>query len=73
MSLILPNRPPPPQTGINYTVSSEGGNVIVRVTATSVLSADDARSLAAGLAQAAGIADAFRAQVLPVNGVQAGG
>jgi len=73
MSLILPNRQPPPQTGINYTVATDGGNVVVVVTATSVLSPADARSLAAGLVQAAEIAEAFRSQVLPVNGVLTNG
>lgn len=69
MSLILPNRQPPPQTGINYTISTDGGSVVAVVTATSVLSPADARSLAAGLVRAAELAEAFRAQVLPVNGV----
>ena len=71
MSILLPNRPQPPQTGINYTVSSDGGNVVMAITATSVFAPADARALAAGLVQAAELAETFRAQVLPVNGVVA--
>ncbi len=73
MSLILPNRPPPPRTGINYTISTDGGDVAIVITSTLVLPPANVRDLAAGLLQAADLAEAFRAQVLPVNGVQVNG
>lgn len=72
-NLIIPNRPPPPKTGINYTVSSDAGNVVIVITSTLLIPPDNARGLAAGLLQAAEMAEAFRAQVLQVNGVQADG
>ncbi len=67
--LIIPNQAPKPQPGIQFEVAADGPAVMVRITATAIMSPEQASGLADAIAKTAVTAKGFGvAIVAPMNG-----